>query len=192
MLSRFRGALRPLVEDVARVFIRTGISPNALTWLGLLVGVFTAISFAAKLPQVAGACLLVYGLFDIVDGAVARLTFRESAFGGLLDSVADRYGEFLIYLGIIYGDLAALGLPSWAWGTLALGGSFMVSYTRARAELAGSGKLAVGLAERPERILILAIGSLLAFTNYAVALIAILSHLTAIHRLLVAKKRLES
>lgn len=178
------------MEDVARVFIRVGFSPRALTWIGFLFGVLAALTFAWRIPQLAGIWLLIHGLFDVIDGAVARLTFGQSAFGGVLDSVADRYGEFLVYLGIIYGDLAALGLPSWAWGILALGGSFMVSYTRARAELAGSGRMEVGIAERPERILVLAAGSLLAFTAYAVALIAVLAHVTAIQRLVVARRRL--
>jgi archaetidylinositol phosphate synthase len=109
----------------------------------------------------------------------------------VLDSFLDRYVDSIIFIGIIYAGLAEFaGLSSWFWGALALVGSLMVSYMRARAEAAGSGKLAVGIAERGERLLILAIGGLLNYTNYAVVLIVFLTHFTVLHRLLVAWKRL--
>jgi archaetidylinositol phosphate synthase len=139
----------------------------------------------------AGLALLICGFFDVIDGAVARLAGRVTAFGGVLDSVADRYVELLIFVGIIYGGLIEVGyLPGWLWGLLALTGSLLVSYTRARAEAEGSGKLAVGIAERGERFLILAVGGLLALTGYAVVLIVILAHLTVAQRLVVARRRL--
>ena len=192
MLSEIREKVAPLMEPVARAFSRAGFSPNSLTLIGLLIGSIAALLFAKGEPRWAGLTLLVCGVFDVIDGAVARLTGRETAFGGVLDSVIDRYVDFAIFIGIIYsGPLAELWrLPSWAWCTLALTGGFMVSYTRARAEAAGSGKLNVGIAERAERLLILAFGGLLAYTHVAVALVAILAHATAIQRLIVSKYRL--
>jgi archaetidylinositol phosphate synthase len=190
MLSEVRKKVAPLIEPVARAFARAGFSPNSLTMVGLLIGSVAAWLFADGQTILAGIALLVCGAFDVIDGAVARMTGKETAFGGLLDSVIDRYVDFVIFIGIIYGGLANLWAPSWAWATLALTGSFMVSYTRARAESAGAGKLDVGIAERGERILILAFGGLLGLTKFAVAIVAILAHSTAIHRIIVAKKRL--
>ncbi len=191
MLSELREKAAPLVEPVARAFARAGFSPNSLTVVGLLIGSVAALLFAKGEPGLAGLTLLICGVFDVIDGAVARVTGRETAFGEVLDAVIDRYVDFVIFIGIIYGGLAELwGLPSWAWCTLALTGSFMVSYTRARAEAAGSGKLTVGIAERGERLLILAFGGMLGYTNFAVALVAVLAHATAIQRLIVAKYRL--
>ena len=191
MLSRVRDRVNRLVEPIAKAFARTGLTPNAFTLIGLAVGVAAALLFAYGLQLWAGFVLLICGFFDLIDGAVARVIGRETAFGGVLDSVIDRYVDFLIFAGIIYGGLAEAGfLPGWVWGTLALAGSFMVSYTRARAEAAGSGKLDVGIAERGERILILAIGAFIGYTQYAVVLIVILTHLTVAQRLFAAKLRL--
>jgi archaetidylinositol phosphate synthase len=190
MLSRFREAVEPFINSLARAFIYAGFTPNSLTFLGLLTGSIAALLFAVREPQLAGLILLICGLFDAIDGAVARLTGRETFFGGVLDSVIDRYVDFAVFIGIIYGGLAELALPSWGWGILALTGSFMVSYTRARAEAAGSGRLDMGIAERGERFLILAFGGMLGLTRYAVALVAILTHFTAIQRLFIARRRL--
>ena len=183
------------MEPVAKAFARTGLTPNAFTLIGLVVGVVAALLFAYGMQLRAGFVLIICGFFDFIDGAVARVVGRETAFGGVLDSVVDRYVDFLIFAGIIYafinGGLAEAGLlPGWTWGILAIVGSLMVSYTRARAEAAGSGKLDVGVAERGERIIILAVGALIGYTQYAVVLIVILTHLTVAQRLFAAKLRL--
>lgn len=195
MLSRFRDRAGNLLRPLAEAIARTGVSPNTLTFIGLPVGLFAAFLFSRGEQFWAGIALLLAGFFDIIDGAVARVLGRETAFGGVLDSVVDRYVDFLIFAGIIYAFLSfRLGevglIPGWAWGVLAIAGSFMVSYVRARAESAGSGKLDVGIAERAERLLILAIGALVGYTQYSVVIIVILTHLTVLHRLLVARLRL--
>ncbi len=190
-MSRVRERVSDMIEPLARTFARTGFPPNAFTLIGLAVGVVAALLFAYGMQLWAGFVLLVCGFFDLIDGAVARVMGRETAFGGVLDSFVDRYVDFLIFAGIICGGLAEAGfMPGWAWGFLAITGSFMVSYTRARAEAAGSGRLDVGVAERGERILILAIGALVGYTQYAVVLVVILTHLTVAQRLFVAKLRL--
>jgi archaetidylinositol phosphate synthase len=200
VLSKIRDQANNLIKPVVGAIARTGIGPNVLTFIGLLVGIGAAVFFARGEELLAGIFLLVAGFFDVIDGAVARVLKRETAFGGVLDSAVDRYVDFFIFAGIIYafesGAIVEPGLmPGWVWGILAIIGSFMVSYTRARAEAAGSGKLDVGIAERAERLLILAIGAILgltgyALTGYAVVLIVILTHLTVIQRLAVAWQRL--
>lgn len=197
MLSRVRERVKDWIAPVAQLFARSGLSPNALTLLGLVFGIIAALLFAFGDQLLAGVVLLVAGFFDIIDGAVARLLQKETAFGGVLDSVVDRYVDFLLYAGIIYALIhhrivepeIMLGW-GWLWGLLAIAGSFMVSYTRARAEAAGSGRLDVGFAERAERLIILAIGALLSQTLYAVVIIAVIANLTAVQRMWVTRKRL--
>jgi archaetidylinositol phosphate synthase len=196
MLSRFRDRAGDLLRPLAEAIARTGVSPNALTFIGLPVGLLAAFLFSRgeQFQFWAGIVLLLAGFFDIIDGAVARVTGRETAFGGVLDSVVDRYVDFLIFAGITYafiaGGVSVCLLPGWVWGVLAIAGSFMVSYIRARAEAAGSGRLDVGIAERAERLLILAIGALVGYAQYSVVIIVVLTHLTVLQRLLVARLRL--
>ena len=197
MLSRIRDRARNWINPVAEVFARTGVSPNTLTLIGLVIGVIAAFLFARGEQFLAGITLLVAGFFDVIDGAVARLLRKETAFGGVLDSVIDRYVDFMLYAGIVYafmiGAIAEPGLIlgwGWAWGILAIAGSFMVSYIRARGEAAGSGKLDVGIAERAERLIILALGALLGYTAYAVVIIVVITHITAVQRMVAAKKNL--
>lgn len=197
MLSKVRDQVKRWIDPVAGIFAKGGASPNALTMLGLVFGVIATFLFATGEQLLAGVVLLVAGFFDIIDGAVARMLNKETAFGGLLDSVVDRYVDFLLYAGIIYGFLyREITEPSfmvgWGWvlAILAIAGSFMVSYIRARAEAAGTGKLDVGIAERAERMIILAFGALLGYTPYAIIVIVIITHITIIQRMIAAKRRL--
>ncbi|MCD6248329.1 MAG: CDP-alcohol phosphatidyltransferase family protein [Hadesarchaea archaeon] len=191
MLSSAREKIDPWINALARPFAEVGLGPNTLTVIGALLGSLAAVLFALQEPARAGAILLLSGFFDAIDGAVARMTGGPTLFGGILDSVLDRYVDFAILAGIIWGGLAEFaGQPSWFWGVLALAGSLMVSYTRARAEASGTGKLAVGIAERGERILILAVGGIIGCVNYAVVLVAVLTHVTVAHRMIVAWQRL--
>lgn len=190
MLSKMRERVEPWIESAARPFVNVGISPNQITLFGLLTGVLAAFLFGIGKPRLAGIVILACGFFDIIDGAVARLSSSVTKFGGFLDSVADRITDSAIFIGIMFGGLVSLwGHPIWFWPSLALAGSFLVSYTRARAEAAGTGKLAVGIAERAERLVILAIGGLLNLTGYAVIIVAFLAFITVIHRVVVAMER---
>ncbi len=191
MLSKARGRTESLVRPIAEALARAGVTPNSLTFLGLAVGLVAAVFFVKGEQLLAGVVLLLCGGFDIIDGAVARAARKVTAFGGVLDSVADRYVDFIILIAIAYAGLAEAGLISgWSWVFIAIAGSFMVSYIRSRAEAAGSGKLDVGIAERAERILILAVGAITGYTRYAVVVIAVLTHLTVLQRLIVARRRL--
>jgi len=190
MLSELRDRVNFALDPVARAFARAGFTPNSLTCIGLIFSLIAGVLFGISQPRFAGLVLLICGFFDIIDGAVARVSGRVTAFGGVLDSVVDRYTEAVIFIGIIFGGLPELGQYGWLWAVLALVGGFMVSYIRARAEAAGSGKLSVGIAERAERLLILGVGAILNLTSYAVVLVVILTHLTAAHRLVVSYIRL--
>lgn len=151
-------------------------------------------AFAVGKPFEGGLLILFSGVFDVLDGGVARAKGRITPFGGVLDSVCDRYSDGLMFLGIMAGVINGwlilppiMGIDGWLWAGFALIGSFLVSYTRARAESAGCKKLSVGIAERTERMLILAFGALSGFLDWALVLIAVLSHITMIQRVLRAK-----
>jgi archaetidylinositol phosphate synthase len=155
--------------------------------------------FALGNPFVGGLLILFSGIFDILDGGVARAKGRITPFGGVLDSVCDRYSDGLIFLGIIAGAVNGklslspiVQVEGWLWAGYALIGSFLVSYTRARAESAGCQKLSVGIAERTERMIILALGGISGFLDWALVIIAVLSHITVIQRVLKAKSILNT
>ncbi|HHV24694.1 MAG TPA: CDP-alcohol phosphatidyltransferase family protein [Methanosarcina sp.] len=170
------------------------LSPNTLTLMGFAVSAVGGAAFALGEPFAGGLLILFSGVFDVLDGGVARAKGRITPFGGVLDSVCDRYSDGLMFLGIIAGSVnGRLALPpviqieGWLWAGYALIGSFLVSYTRARAESAGCRKLSVGIAERTERMIILALGGLSGFLSWALVLIAVFSHITIIQRVLRAK-----
>lgn len=167
--------------------------------LGFVISLFAGAAFAAGKPFEGGLLILFSGVFDVLDGGVARAKGTITAFGGVLDSVCDRYSDGLMFLGIIAGAVngrlilsPVMQIEGWLWAGFALIGSFLVSYTRARAESAGCKKLSVGVAERTERMLILAFGALTGFLAWAVMLIAVFSHITIIQRVLRAKSILNN
>ena len=170
------------------------LSPNTLTLMGFAVSVAAGAAFALGKSFEGGLLILFSGVFDALDGGVARAKGRITPFGGVLDSVCDRYSDGLMFLGIMAGAIngrlsftPVLGIDGWLWAGFALIGSFLVSYTRARAESAGCRKLSIGIAERTERMLILALGALSGLLGWALVLIAIFSHITIIQRVLRAK-----
>jgi archaetidylinositol phosphate synthase len=159
-----------------------------------VISVVAGVAFALGKPFEGGLLILFSGVFDTLDGGVARAKGIITPFGGVLDSVCDRYSDGLIFLGIIAGAVnGRLVLPpimqieGWLWAGFALIGSFLVSYTRARAESAGCRKLSIGIAERTERMIILILGSLSGFLGWALVLITVFSHITIIQRVLRAK-----
>lgn len=173
------------------------ISPNVLTVIGLLISVIAAIEFAIGDLVMGAVFIMLSGIFDVLDGAVARASGNITPFGGVLDSVCDRYADAVIFAGIIYGSINGsiyqgilLQASLWLWCVLALIGSYMVSYTRARAEAAGSTSMNVGVAERSERLVILVLGALTGYILIAVAVIAVLAHVTLVQRIWNAKQTL--
>ncbi len=182
--------VRGRVQRIGALVARTGLSPNQLTVLGLLLNAVVALVLGLGHLQVAGALLLVAGAFDVLDGAVARATGRVTRFGGVLDSVLDRYAEALVIGGLLVwlvrSDHGALPVLL-CYATIV--GSLLVSYVRARAEGAGLA-LTQGFFARPERIVVLAIGLLLARPIVVLWILAIATNLTVLQRLWLVRRAL--
>jgi len=189
--------LKNKFEEVVSVGVKplteAGVTPNAITVLGLIVSIASALCYyywasSPILLPAAGVLVLLSGFFDAIDGVIARTTGKVTSFGGFFDSVTDRYADALVLSGITLG-----GLCNPFYGFAALIGSLMVSYTRSRAEAAGVTMAGIGLAERAERMLILAAVTFAAVfwfdaLNYGVIILAVLSHLTVIQRTLNFRK----
>lgn len=200
-----------VINPIVKGMIRVGITPNIITFVGLLgniaaaaLFVYGGIEHAGNLSYVgwAGAVILFAGLFDMMDGRVARLGNMSSTFGALFDSVLDRYSELFTLFGISYW----LILSGYVWGSIitfvALIGSIMVSYVRARAEGLGI-ECKVGLMQRPERVVVTAVAAILSgvvtvdgfdstlILVYAMGLIAVLANLTAIWRIMHCFRKLK-
>lgn len=157
-----RARVRRAGEPVALVLGRLGFTPNALTLTGFLVTAGAAALAALGLWAAAGVVVLLGGVFDLFDGALARATGRTSAVGAFLDSVFDRWSEGLVFVGIAAGSVSGGYGAGAVLAAAALTSAFMVSYTRAKSEglgfTKGTGMAQVGLAPREVRLVVLAIG----------------------------------
>jgi phosphatidylglycerophosphate synthase len=160
-----RARVRGMALPVALAFGRLGLTPNALTLIGFGIAVVAAFAAAQQAWFAAGLLVIFGGVFDLFDGALARATNRVSRLGAFLDSVFDRAGEAVLYLGIAIGCLAANFELGAILAAAAMGASFMVSYTRAKSEslgfTPGTGMANVGVAPREVRLVLLTIGLLL-------------------------------
>jgi CDP-diacylglycerol---glycerol-3-phosphate 3-phosphatidyltransferase len=151
---------RAIARNVASVVAKTGLTPNMLTMIGFVVNVVAASFLATGHLVVGGLVMIFAGLFDMLDGALAKVTNKESKFGAFLDSVVDRYSEAVILFGLFlyyYNQPGETALVQVILIYSILVGSMMISYSRARAEamdIANEG----GIMARPERIILLAIG----------------------------------
>lgn len=189
MRSRAKALLsRVFADPVARWLARTGVSPNALTIIGLLISMAVAATIAMDYMMVGGVVLLVAGLFDMLDGALARVSNRVTRFGALLDSTADRVAEAAVFGGLAWcyvrlGDAIGVMLAF-----AALVASFLVSYLRARSEGLGV-QGDVGIAARPERVILLALGLMSGLVAPVLALVMALAIITASQRLAYAAKK---
>lgn len=155
-----RARIRALAVPVALAFGRLGLTPNALTLIGFAGTCVAAFAAAQQAWIAAGVLVLAFGIFDLFDGALARATGKASAFGAFLDSTLDRLGENIVYVGIAVAcAVAGFDLGVLLAG-LALATASVVTYTRARAEAVGlHGE--VGIAPRPERLVVLSAGLVL-------------------------------
>lgn len=216
-----------VINPLVRMLIKLGLTPNAVTVIGFLLNIGVAVVFIfgaeegnrGDLSYVgwAGGLILFAGLFDMLDGQVARLGNMSSKFGALFDSVLDRYSELVMFLGICYYLVAHHYFLSSLFAFVALIGSMMVSYTRARAEGLGI-ECKGGLMQRPERVVTIGVSALacgivssfiggdfkwnvgflpfhlfetISVFTFPVTIVAVLSNMTAIRRLNDCKKALE-
>ena len=202
MLNKLRDLLEPTLTKIGASFASTGLSANFWSGLGLAVSVLTAIAYSSNVliesdwspwnfaAVIGGIFLLLSGFFDIVDGSVARITKQMSKKGAFLDSVFDKIAEVIIFGGIALGQLADS-----FWCLVALGMSLLVSYTRARAESLGGKLKGVGIGERAERLLIIAIIGMLPMREamqWAMIIVSIVASITLAQRVVVTVRRLSS
>jgi len=177
-----------ITQPAAELLARTSITPNILTWFGFLITIGAAVLIVTGHLFAAGLVVLLAGFFDILDGALARRTNQTTRFGALLDSTLDRLSEALLLLGILVLNLLRDQLSvEVLLVCLALIGSLLVSYVKARAEALGL-ECQVGLFTRAERVTVLALGLLLSQIDYALitalAIIVLFSFITAGQRVL--------
>jgi CDP-diacylglycerol--glycerol-3-phosphate 3-phosphatidyltransferase len=215
-----------IIDPIVKVLIKIGLTPNAVTSIGFALNIGVAVIFIigaeegnrGDLTYVgwAGGLILFAGLFDMLDGQVARLGNMKSIFGALYDSVLDRYSELIMFLGICYYLVAHHYFLSSIFAFMALIGSMMVSYVRARAEGLGI-ECKGGLMQRPERVVTIGLCAMLSGIcslyiggNYKlyipgikfhvfetisiftipIVILAVLTNITALKRLIDAKKSL--
>ncbi len=225
--DKLQKAIYTIIDPLVRGLIKAGLTPNAVTTIGLLLNIGVAVIFIAGAEEGnrgdlryvgwAGALILFAGLFDMLDGQVARLGNMSSVYGALFDSVLDRYSEFVMFLGICYYLVAHHYFISSLFAFIALIGSMMVSYTRARSEGLGIQNKG-GLMQRPERVVLVGVSAIacgitakIIGGNYKlfvpgiryhvfetmtvftlpVTIMAVLTNITAIKRLTDAKKVLD-
>lgn len=196
-----------LFDPIVRLLVRLRVSPDALAISGLVSSLLSGLGYHAGRPVIGGWMLLLCGIFDVLDGKIARKTNRVSLYGAFMDSTLDRYAESAVFLGIISHFHPSK--PMTLISTVALVGSLMVSYTKARGESLGV-NCSVGLMQRPERIVYLGAASvltapfarliqslglslhddaLLAFTLFAIALLSLTTSLYRFFHIIGALKQ---
>lgn len=195
MLNNFRDSLKPTLEKIGAKFGSTGLSPNFWTGVGLVFAFLSAIAYGLNqyispwfsAAIIGGVLLLVSGFFDIVDGQVARYTKKVSKKGGFLDSVFDKIAEVAIFAGLLVGGFAE---PIWV--LLAITLSLLVSYARSRAESLGIKLQGIGIGERAERLLVIAIiGMIPGLVPYAIGIVIVIAGITFIQRIIVTSKNIK-
>lgn len=189
VLNNLRESLRPTLEKIGQKFASTGLSPNFWSSVGLGFAFITSIVYGLNFEfafLIGGILLLVSGFFDIVDGQVARVTGKSSKKGAFLDSVFDKVAEVSIFLGILIGGFAEPYLVF-----LAITMSLLVSYSRSRAESLGIKLQGVGIGERAERLLVIAIIGMMGFMEYAVIIVIVIATITFVQRTIVTAKNLK-
>lgn len=225
--DRLQLIIYKVIDPLVRRLIKLGLTPNAVTTIGLILNIGVAVIFIVGAEEGnrgdleyvgwAGALVLFAGLFDMLDGQVARLGNMSSTFGALFDSVLDRYSEFVMFLGICYYLVAHHYFISSLFAFVALIGSMMVSYTRARSEGLGIENKG-GLMQRPERVVLVGVSGIacgitanviggnyklyvpgipfhvfetMSVFTMPITVMAVLTNITAFKRLYAAKKALE-
>jgi CDP-diacylglycerol--glycerol-3-phosphate 3-phosphatidyltransferase len=172
-----------IIDRIVRWLALSKIHPNVLTFLGLVINIWAAWLFSRGSFQWAGLVVIGAGLFDMVDGRVARATKQVTLFGGFFDSVVDRYSDLALYMGLLVYYASINRFFYIVLTAIVMTGSVMISYTRARAENAIP-KCKVGFLERPERVVLIIIGALFGRMAQVLWVLAVLSNLTVVHRMI--------
>jgi len=182
-----------IINAIVTALALSRVHPNVLTFLGLLINIWAAFLFAAGKFRWGGIIVTGAGLFDMVDGRVARETNRVTRFGGFFDSVLDRYSDLGVLVGLLVYYASINRFFYVVLTAIVMTGTVMVSYTRARSENTIP-KCKVGFLERPERVVLIIIGALFNRMAQVLWVIAILSNITVINRMIYTwqeTKRLE-
>jgi len=194
LLTKLKETVQAWMKSEARIAQKAGLTPNQLTALGVIFGVASGLSYwltgltrenlGLYSLYLSSAVFLLFasGFCDALDGALARLYEKTSMLGGFLDSLLDRYVDAAVYFGLILG-----GLCDPFWGLLALIGSLLTSYARARSEAAGVPMETIGTVERAERLLVICVASLLSLfwieaLNLSVIILALATNITVLQR----------
>ncbi len=189
MLNNLRGAISPAIEKIGKGFASTGLSPNFWTILGLQFAILSAIIYGLGFEFgliIGGILLLVSGFFDMVDGQVAKVTGKTSKKGSYFDSMFDKIAEVAIFLGILIGGYAEPYLV-----LLAITLSLLVSYARAKSDALNIKLQGVGIGERAERLLVIAIIGIIGYMEIAVVIVVIIAGITLIQRMVVTAKNIK-
>lgn len=189
MLNNLRETLKPTLEKIGKGFASTGLSPNFWTSVGLGFALLSAIVYGLGIEYaliIGGVLLLVSGFFDMVDGQVARVTGKTSKKGEYLDSMFDKIAEVAIFLGILIGGYAEPYLVF-----LAITLSLLVSYARAKSDIINIKLQGVGIGERAERLLVIAIVGIIGFMEYAVIIVVMIAGITLIQRMITTAKNIK-
>lgn len=193
MLENFRENLNPQLQKLGTVFAATGLSANFWTSIALACAFISAIFYGLNFQYAlvfGGVLLLISGFFDVVDGQVAKVTKKTNR-GAFLDSVFDKIAEVAIFLGILIAGYSEGYLV-----LLAITLSLLVSYTRARAESLGVKLLGVklqgvGIGERAERLLVIAIVGIAGFMDYAILIVIVIAAITLIQRIIAVTQKMK-
>ena len=189
VLNNLHETLRPALEKVGKGFAATGLSPNFWTVVGLIIALSSAVVYGMGVEFgliIGGILLLVSGFFDMVDGQVARVTGKTSKKGEYLDSMFDKISEVAIFLGILVGGYAEPYVV-----LLAITLSLLVSYARAKSDLINIKLQGIGIGERAERLLVIAIIGIIGFMDYAVIIVIIIAGITLIQRMIFTTKNIK-
>ena len=189
MLNNLRDTLKPALEKMGKGFAATGLSPNFWTVVGLGFALLSAIVYGMGIEFcliIGGVLLLVSGFFDMVDGQVARVTGKTSKVGSYLDSMFDKIAETAIFLGILVGGYAEPYLV-----LLAITLSLLVSYARAKSDSLNIKLQGIGIGERAERLLVIAIIGIIGYMEPAVIIVVIIAGITLIQRMIFTTKNIK-
>lgn len=189
MLNNLRGTLQPVLEKIGKAFASTGLSPNFWTFVGLVFAIASAVVYGLGIEFgliIGGILLLISGFFDMVDGQVARVTGKTSKKGSYLDSMFDKIAEVAIFVGLLIGGYAEPYLVM-----LAITLSLLVSYARSKSDVLNINLQGIGIGERAERLLVIAVIGIIGYMEPAVIIVVVIAGITLVQRMITTTKNIK-